>query len=144
MARWASSEVAAAVLSAAGCARAPVVRVDPFLHLPEMRELRQCETSIDRTVCGTWTWDSANGHYLARWENGASATLKLDHYDGNQLIVSRDDDAGPTPGMTARYVAARAGASFRGTVNWSWRGRSSGGTWEATIPQPASSPGASP
>lgn len=67
---------------------------------------RQTETGTS-TIRGTWDWDAARKLYNARWENGATAIIRVDSIDGSRAVMTRTDTG--TPGFTARYVGTRRG-----------------------------------
>ncbi len=128
---------AAAALTAAACATAPAPKPDPFAEDKPMREIKVCETAIDRTVCGGWSWDGPNGRYLARYDNGDMGALALVAWDGKNIVLARTDDGGPRPGLTGRYAGQRTGEGMDGTATWSWNGKSWGGSWKAALGAPA-------
>jgi hypothetical protein len=91
--------------------------------------LRQSETGA-ATYRGTWTWDDSRKVYVARWENGAEATLRVVRSDGRDMEIIRTDTAG---GLTARYLGKKAGDTVRGTVEWTVGGKTWAGTWEGKL-----------
>jgi hypothetical protein len=96
-------------------------------------------TEVGRTtVSGTWTWDTDNRRYVGRWSNGAVSHLTVRQGTDNRLVILRNDPRGPTPGLRARYQGTVNGGSMRGTVRWTFKGRTTTGTWQAVrLGQPA-------
>jgi hypothetical protein len=92
---------------------------------------REAEASNKGTFNGTWTWDPARKHFVARWSNGAVATLTVVRTDGKTIVLRRADQGGSSTGMTAEYVGHIQGRSLRGTVQWHYRGGTNSGTWTA-------------
>jgi|GEM_PF-1702006 len=91
---------------------------------------RQAETGTS-TIRGTWDWDAARKLYNARWENGATAIIRVDSIDGSRAVMTRTDTG--TPGFTARYVGTRQGNTFSGEVTWTYQGRTWSGAWRADL-----------
>jgi hypothetical protein len=97
------------------------------------------ESEINKgTFNATWTWNASKKFFVGRWNNGAVAILKVEKLDKTQVILTRRDPQGASAGLEARYVGSRNGKSFQGTVEWTWRGVRSQGTWKA-FPQTARS-----
>jgi hypothetical protein len=88
------------------------------------------ETVESKTIHGTWTWDGEHKWFVGRWSNGAIAHIKIKRLDKRQVILTRYDPKGKTAGLKARYVGDRKGDLFQGTVEWSWKGKVSRGTWK--------------
>ncbi len=92
---------------------------------------RQSETG-STAIHGTWTWDAAKGAYVARWQNGAVALIKVQSHDPNNLVLVRTDAANSSSaGLTARYTGKRHANAMSGSVAWTMNGRTWSGTWEA-------------
>ncbi len=92
----------------------------------------ECET-LSSEICGTWTWNASKKQFDAQWANGAKAHLKLDRFESDSVVVTRDDHAGVSAGMMATYVGQRSGNSISGNVTWTYRGGMHKGTWRAEI-----------
>jgi hypothetical protein len=123
------STILAAVTSLALTLGAGIARAESW---------RQSETGTS-TIRGTWDWDAANKLYHARWENGATATIRVDELANGRAVMTRIDKG--NSGFTARYVGTRQGNTFSGTVTWSYQGRSWSGSWRADLQQAAISSG---
>jgi hypothetical protein len=109
---------------------AQFAQAQPTIH----RVVRSCETSRYGTFCGTWVW---NGEYFdASWENGATAKLMVERFDENLVILTREDDAGESMGLTARYEGNPNGNAIEDgivTGRWHWNaGRMHNQTWSWT------------
>ncbi len=99
---------------------------------PEAFVWSECETGGGQ-ICGTWTWDPSQRVFSARWENGAIATLTLTELDDCGIVVERNDFAGSSRGLTARYVGQRQGRAVVGSVTWrGGAGNVEHGTWRAS------------
>lgn len=88
--------------------------------------------SYTNTISGTWTLNAETRLFQARWQNGAQATLQLEKFSEDEVIVTRHDASGTSAGLSARYVGKRSGRRASGTVTWQWQGRTWSGTWEAS------------
>lgn len=97
----------------------------------------ESESSNAGTYSGRWTWDGARQVFVARWNNGATATLSVVRADAQNVVLRRSDAGGASNGMTAEYVGVRTGNTIRGTVTWYYRGGKGTGTWTATVAGPA-------
>jgi hypothetical protein len=84
-----------------------------------------------RTYIATWTWDKENKCFAGRWTNGSVATLKVKKLAKNQVVLVRNDSEGMTEGLTARYVGKEQGNNIKGTVEWTFNGQTTKGTWQA-------------
>ncbi len=84
------------------------------------------------TLHGTWTWDKEHKRFVGRWSNDAVSHLRVRRMDEEKIVLTRVDREGPTTGLKARYVGDRRGRSFAGTVEWTWNGRVTQGTWQST------------
>ena len=90
--------------------------------------LQECETSTSE-ICGTWTVQGSQIN--AVWDNGAEATLNVEQFDNNAVVITRQDTAGTSAGLTARYVGIPTGNHVKGSVTWNWNGNTWSGTWKA-------------
>ena len=100
--------------------------------------MEQWETSFLK-FRGTWT-SAGNGMWDGQWNNGAVATLTMERFDANAVIVTRRDTRGLTPGISARYTGRITSPGvIEGTVTWHWPGMFGyprSGTWGATFDPP--------
>lgn len=110
-------------------AAAPAPAPQPALYW------QQTETG-DATFHGTWAWDVARQQFNASWNNGASAALKYQRNDRDQVILTRTDYAGSSKGLTARYVGTRTSSGIEGTVEWRWGNNVRRGSWKASVQTP--------
>jgi hypothetical protein len=102
------------------------VQSGPSASVPN--SLQECETSTSE-ICGTWT---VQGRQInAVWDNGAEATLNVEQFDNNAIVITRQDTAGTSAGLTARYVGIPTGNHVKGSVTWNWNGNTWSGTWKA-------------
>ncbi len=96
----------------------------------------ECENSF----CGAWTWD--NGHYVGRWDNGAIATLTVQSFTAQSVILNRTDTSlSVSSGLTAIYmgkISGQGNSIVDGSVTYTWPGHGSfpqtltwGGIWGA-------------
>jgi hypothetical protein len=93
------------------------------------RILNECETYTSE-ICGTWTLEG--DHFNAKWENGATAILKVQNWDANQVVLNRYDSEGASSGLSARYEGKINGNTIEdGSVTWTWQGSTWSGTWNA-------------
>ena len=90
--------------------------------------LQECETSTSE-ICGTWTVQGSQIN--AVWDNGAEATLNVEQFDNNAVVITRQDTVGTSTGLTARYVGIPTGNHVGGSVTWNWNGATWSGTWKA-------------
>ncbi|MBT9584020.1 hypothetical protein IV102_11830 [bacterium] len=86
---------------------------------------------------GTWMHQPATQTFQARWKNGSAATLRLERFEPESVVITRYDDSGPTAGLRVRYEGRRQGPSVQGTVLWSWSDQVRRGTWSAVLPAEA-------
>jgi hypothetical protein len=94
-------------------------------------KLVECEAN---RCDGAWTFRGQEGN--AQWDGGIRATLKVERYDADRILIRRTDTAGPTPGLTALYEGMMRGDRIEGDVTWSWPGhwdKPVTGRWSATI-----------
>jgi hypothetical protein len=92
------------------------------------KSLDECETYTSE-ICGTWTMEG--NHINAVWNNGAKATLNVEQFDNNAIVITRQDTVGSSAGLTARYEGRPIGNHVEGSVTWNWRGSTWSGTWKA-------------
>jgi hypothetical protein len=92
--------------------------------------LQECETYTSE-ICGRWTLEG--DHYIAEWDNGATALLNIERCSPTDIVLTRYDSGGSSAGLSARYVAQISGNAIRnGRVTWTWNGNTWSGTWEAS------------
>ncbi len=101
--------------------------------------LNETETSRYGTFSSTWTLrtDASTdaSYYSAVWNNGAQARLKILGYNGNRIVLYREDIAGPSVGLHGCYEAFfnASGAVTGGTVQWTFsNGTTANGSWTAS------------
>lgn len=96
------------------------------------RQLRQCET-YNSTISGDWVWDSTSQCYKAKWENTAESDILVEKYTRSKIVFTRNDKAGQSAGLTARYEGSWdvGKQEFSGIVTWTWNGTKWKGTWRA-------------
>jgi hypothetical protein len=93
------------------------------------------------TIPGTWTWSPERGAYVARWDNGAIADIRVESRDPKQIVLVRTEAVNSvSAGLTARYVGQLRGGVMSGTVTWMCRGRTTTGTWQARLQLAAGPP----
>jgi len=105
---------------------AHMMQPDSGSSIPQ--RLQECETSTSE-ICGTWT--RTGDRFNAQWNNGASATLNVERWDNDAVVITRQDTQGSSAGLTARYEGIPAGNHVDGTVTWNWNGDTWSGTWTA-------------
>jgi hypothetical protein len=94
------------------------------------KTLQECEMYTSK-ICGTWTLEG--DHYIAKWDNGAVATLNVEYWGILDVVLSRYDSAGPSAGLSARYEGQIDGNTIRnGVVTWTLQGHTWKGTWKGT------------
>ncbi len=92
--------------------------------------LQECETYTSE-ICGRWNLEG--DHYIAEWDNGATAVLNIERCSPTDIVLTRYDSAGSSAGLSARYEGQISGNAIRnGRVTWSWNGNTWSGTWEAS------------
>ena len=79
-------------------------------------------------ICGTWRLDG--GRYSARWEDGASANLRVVRWSADEVVLERED-FGQNVGFTARYTGRITARAASGQVTWNHQGNVRTGTWTA-------------
>jgi uncharacterized protein (TIGR03437 family) len=84
--------------------------------------------------CGTWTWD--NGHYDDYAINGAVATLTVQSFTAESVIINRTDTSQSVSyGLTGVYtgqISSQGNSIVNGSVTWTWPGHNGfpfKGTW---------------
>ena len=102
------------------------VQSKPSISVPN--SLQECETYTSE-ICGTWTVQGSQIN--AVWDNGAEATLNVEQFDNNAVVITRQDIAGSSAGLTARYEGVLTGNHVDGSVTWNWNGATWSGTWIA-------------
>ncbi|HET7234628.1 MAG TPA: hypothetical protein VFJ16_31740 [Longimicrobium sp.] len=107
---------------------------EPRLALPE--RIGQCERYAVE-VCGTWTLQPG-GTYRARWNDGATATIRVMELSDTRMVASRvDDDPRRRTAVYEGSVADRSLVSS-GSVGWTTGRESRVGSWSASwIPRVA-------
>ena len=98
----------------------------PGSSIPQ--SLNECETYTSE-ICGTWTLQGS--HINAVWNNGAKATLNVEQFDNNGVVITRQDTVGSSAGLTAQYEGRLIGNHVEGSVTWNWNGATWSGTWKA-------------
>ena len=71
-----------------------------LVPVPIPRSLNECETYTSENF-GTWTLEG--DHINAKQDNGAIATLKVQNWDPDKVILTRYDYEGVSTGLSARY-----------------------------------------
>ena len=93
------------------------------------QSLRECETYTSE-ICGTWTLEG--DHFNADWDNGATATIKVEKWDTTGVVLTRYDSTGSSAGLSARYEGQLNGNTIEnGVVTWTWNDNTWSGTWRA-------------
>lgn len=92
------------------------------------QNLQECETYTSE-ICGTWT--RMGDQFNAQWDNGASATLNVERWDNDAVVLTRHDTIGSSAGLTARYEGRCTGNIVEGMVTWTWNDSTWSGTWSA-------------
>ncbi len=90
--------------------------------------------SFGGPIYSRWTFQPATGSFQARWNNGNQATLKLEAFDPQRIVVTRYDANGPTAGLRVRYEGLRSENGYKGDVTWYWQGRPQRGQWSIEMP----------
>jgi hypothetical protein len=126
-----ASAIALLVLSALLTPSPTTAQTPTPVNLPN--KLEQWETSF-LTFPGFW---QLTGYRTMKgiWINGAVASLTVERFDTDAVVITRTDTLGLTPGISARYTGRFTNPGvIEGTVTWNWPGvigypRS--GTWGA-------------
>lgn len=92
--------------------------------------MTECEGTNN---CATWTFLGAQGN--GQWPSGELASLSVEHYDADSVVIRRADSSGPSAGLTAVYKGTRHGNRIGGEYTSSWPGHwnNQEGNWYATI-----------
>ena len=91
--------------------------------------LQECENG-GTEFCGTWSLQG--NQYYANWDNGATATLNVEHWDASGVVLTRYDSGGSSAGLSARYEGQINGNIIEnGKVTWTWNGKTWSGNWKA-------------
>ena len=85
----------------------------------------------NRTYIADWSYDKDHKRFQGRWTNGSEAVLKVKKLDQKRIVLTRTDKEGMTAGLTARYVGRESGNLVKGTVEWTFNGETTHGTWQA-------------
>jgi hypothetical protein len=75
------------------------------------RTMRVCANPNDWSVCSTWTW--VNGHYDGWREWGAIATMTVESFTRDSVVIRRADTGPPGPG----HPGAGFTMVYRGTIS---------------------------
>ena len=92
--------------------------------------------SYGGAIRGTWNFSPATRSFQARWNNGSDAILRLEHYDENQIVITRVESSGPSSGLNVRYEGQRCNGGYSGQVTWMWQDQARRGTWSVQLPKP--------
>ncbi|MCK9564669.1 MAG: hypothetical protein M0Q43_01305 [Methanothrix sp.] len=90
--------------------------------------LQECETYTFE-ICATWTLQESRIN--AAWDNGAEATMNVEWFDNNVVVIARQDTAGSFVGLAARYVGKPTGNHMEGNVTRNRNGAAWCRTWKA-------------
>lgn len=85
-------------------------------------------------IRSNWTYQPDTRSFLARWPNGNQATLKVEIFEEQHIVVTRCDASGPTAGLRVRYEGLRQGAGYTGSVLWCWQDQAQRGNWTLQLP----------
>lgn len=107
----------------AKAARGEIDGTAPIQDSSAPRVIKVCEP-----ICGTWTLDGDK--YNAVWANGARAVITY-QISGNSVTFNRRDTG--QVGFTAVYEGQINGNQLKGTVTWTYQGRTTSGPWSGTI-----------
>lgn len=123
--------VTTSAVSAQACGGKSVYDQDIVRSPPAI--LMESETSRHGTFNGKWEWIEAGQSYEARWNNGATAVLRLLEFGVDEIILYREDDSGPSKGLKACYTGYyRDGQVVGGDVTWTFaNGNKTSGKWSA-------------
>jgi hypothetical protein len=80
--------------------------------------LSECELNrCDPGAMGTWTFTGRSG--LATWPNGGRATLTVERFDAETVVIHRIDSPGSIGyGIVGQYTGTRHGDVIDGTLVW--------------------------
>jgi hypothetical protein len=92
--------------------------------------MTECEGTNN---CATWTFLGTQGN--GQWPSGEIASLSVEHFDNDTVVIRRADSTGPSAGLTAVYNGTRHGERIGGEFTSSWPGHwnAKKGNWYATI-----------
>lgn len=132
----------------------PARRPEPTLQLPALwvfvavvalfsatataQQLIPASIAEYEGVSGTFTQIAPN-QYSATWTNGAIATITVQEWDNDYVVLARVDTTGSSAGLSATYVGQLGGGSggtVTGNVTWIWPGHMgypATGPWSATF-----------
>jgi hypothetical protein len=90
--------------------------------------------------CATWTFLGSQG--TGQWPSGNIASLTVDRYDNNSVVIRRADSTGASAGLSAVYTGTRHGDRVGGEYTSSWPGHwdNQSGNWYATVQKPQAPP----
>lgn len=108
-------------------ASAPVP-AEPAMAAKLPASMRVCETHRVR-ICGVWTLEEG-GHYAARWDDGATAAIRVVRFTAEEMEVRRVD-FGQNRDFTGEYRGTVRGRTAAGVVTWNAAGEPRAGTWTA-------------
>lgn len=94
--------------------------------------MTECEGTNN---CATWTFLGKQG--TGQWPSGETASLTVEHFDSDSVVIHRADATGPSAGLTAEYRGTRKGERIAGefTVTRSGDTNPVTANWYATIGQ---------
>ena len=114
----------AALLAAglAGCDSVTGIKLPASIHA--------CETNT-ATLCSTW--QRVGTIYVADWDQGSHAEIRVSKWEDDEVVFTRDDPTGTSAGMHAVYVGSPSGGRkvTNGIVTWMRDGETATGTWTA-------------
>lgn len=90
--------------------------------------------------CATWTFLGSQG--TGQWPSGDIASLTVERYDNDSVVIRRADSTGASAGLSAEYTGTRHGDRVGGEYTSSWPGHweKQSGNWYATVQKPQSPP----
>ena len=90
-------------------------------------------TECEGNACGTWAFLGSQGN--GQWPSGETATLSVQHFDADSVMIRRADSNGPSAGLTAVYRGTRHGDRIAGKFTATLPGQKDSvtGDWQATI-----------
>ncbi len=97
----------------------------------------QTMSECENGMCSTWTFEANGKAGTATWQNGTVATLKVERFTEESIIIYRVDTTGSI-GLVGTYAGRIDNGKIVGTAAWVWPGQWGGqvrtGTWTATFP----------
>jgi hypothetical protein len=83
--------------------------------------------------CATWTFLGSQG--TGQWPSGNIASLTVERYDSDSVVIRRADSTGASAGLSAVYTGTRHGDRVGGEYTSSWPGHwdNQSGNWYATV-----------